>query len=147
VVLKLNHIKFELVPAYKGSWFDSSYHIPGPSSGFSNWITTDPNGFNDQLTRANQAYDNKIKPMIRLVKYWNALNGYVYETFPLEKDLAAYTHWFCYTVKDYFFSAMNSLSTWDLPSYKKDKVARAKEIIQNTKNQEANNLPITPKQK
>lgn len=47
VVLELNHIRFELVPALK-TWL-SGFQIPAQGSGFDNWQDTDPKGFNDQL--------------------------------------------------------------------------------------------------
>ena len=146
VVLELSHIKFELVPAYKGYWFDSTYYIPGPTSGFSEWITTDPNGFNKQLSDKNQAHDYFIKPLIRLVKYWNASNGYVYNSYELEESLVNANYWFCHNLKDYFYAAINGLSTWNLPYYQAIKVNRAKEIVQNTKTLEDDNKPYSATQ-
>src|SRR5687767_6476085 len=40
VVLNLNHIMFELVPAYR-SW--GTLYIPAPSKSFLEWTSTDPN--------------------------------------------------------------------------------------------------------
>ena len=81
--------------------------------------------------------------MIRLVKYWNAQNGYVYDSFELEKDLVGNTYWYCSNLKDYFYSAVEKLPTWDLPQYKKDKVQRAKDIVTKTKEYEADELPVS----
>jgi hypothetical protein len=145
VVLELNHIMFDLVPAYKVNsigWSDTLY-IPGPRSGFAEWISTNPNGFNNRLTAKNNSENDLIKPMIRLVKYWNACNDYVYYSYELEKHLVDNTYFFCSNLKDYFFSAINSLSTSGLPQYKIDKVQRAKDIVAKVKEYEKNNLPDT----
>lgn len=140
VVLSLNHIKFDLVPAYKNWW---SIYIPAPKSDYSDWMTTDPNKFNEDLSNKNEANLYQIKPMIRLVKYWNAQNGYVYDSFELEKNIVSNTYWLCSNLKDYFYSAIDDLPTWNLPQYKKDKVQRAKDIVSNTKDYESNNMPHT----
>lgn len=131
VALKLNHIRFELVPAYE-SWRGTKF-IPAPKYDYTDWIATYPNDFNSQLTDKNNSNDHLIKPMIRLVKYWNAQNGHVYDSFELEKSLVSNTYWFCSNLKDYFFSAINDLPTWGLPQYKTNKVERAKAIVYDTK--------------
>ena len=135
VVLELNHIKFDLVPAYK-DWLGTIY-IPA-SSAYLNWMSTDPNGFNSSLTSKNQDNDNLIKPLIRLMKYWNAQNGYVYESFAMEKALIGAGYMWCTSFKDYFFKAIDDLSTWDLAAqWKKDKVQRAKDLVTKIKRFEA----------
>ncbi|WP_425391700.1 SMODS domain-containing nucleotidyltransferase [Ekhidna sp.] len=133
VVLSLNHIKFDLVPAYEDWW---SKYIPAPKSDYTDWLSTSPNDFNKELTDKNDSNYSLIKPMIRLVKYWNAQNGYVYDSYELEKSLVANGYWSCFNLKDYFFSAIDDLSTWNLPQYKTDKVERAKRIVQDTKTYE-----------
>lgn len=76
IVLELNHIKFELTPAYISN---GSYYIPnGPSE----WMYTDPNGFYDKLTKCNVNNCYKIKPVVRLIKHWNIQKNY--------RDLASY---------------------------------------------------------
>ena len=68
VVLELDHIKYDLVPAYEEiyTWnFNKTVYIPKTDS---SWMTTDPNGFNSELTRANTAYGSNIKKVIRLLK-------------------------------------------------------------------------------
>ena len=52
VMLELDHIKFDLVPAISQY---SQYQIPSPASSWSDWLLTDPNGFNQQLTDANSS--------------------------------------------------------------------------------------------
>jgi hypothetical protein len=140
VVLSLNHIKFDLVPAYK-NWLDT-IQIPAPASGFTDWISTYPNTFNSDLTTKNQDNHYLIKPMIRLMKYWNARNGYVYDSYTLEKALVADSYLWITTLKDYFFKAIENRASWDLDAqWKKDKLQRAKDIITETKRLEAEGYP------
>ncbi|MBN1181669.1 MAG: hypothetical protein JXB49_05225 [Bacteroidales bacterium] len=141
VVLELNHIMFDLVPAYRSSvMFGSILYIPGPRSSYADWITTDPNAFNSRLTERNNSSRDLIKPMIRLVKYWNASNDYVYYSYELEQKLLDNWYMLCNNLKDYFYVAINNLNTAGLPQYKIDKVQRAKDIITRVKNFESSNL-------
>lgn len=130
IVLNLNHLKFELVPAYK-SW--GSYYIPASASSWSEWISTDPNGFNSSLVTKHKDNGYLIKPMIRLIKHWNAVNGYVYESFLLEKDIVGRWYVGCSSLSDYISMYFDWSSSGSLPQYKKDKVDRAKEIIKKVK--------------
>lgn len=141
IVLELNHIKFELVPAYK-DWF-GTIHIPA-SSTYLNWMATDPNGFNDSLTTKNQNNDYLIKPMIRLMKYWNAQNDYVYESYELEKAIVNASYMWCKNLRDYFFEGIEDLPTWNLSSQlKKDRVQRAKDLMNKIKQLEYDGYPAS----
>lgn len=90
IVLSLNHIRFELVPALKG-WF-GNYQIPAKASDWGDWIDTNPNNFNTKLVNANQSHGNLIKPVVRLLKYWNATAGYPYESYALEQKVATHSY-------------------------------------------------------
>ena len=142
VVLKLNHIMFDLVPAYQGIMGLSTY-IPAPASSLSEWLITDPNGFNKKLTQVNQNNSNLIKPMIRLVKYWNAKNGHIFDSFSLEQCIAGKWYWGCTNIKDYLFNAMEGLSTNGLSIANAAKVTRAHNIIKNVKAFELKGMPIS----
>lgn len=86
VKLELNHIKFDLVPAYceVSSWSgNKTFYIPDLSDG---WRVTVPNDINADLSNKNQSYGNNIvKNVIRLCKCWNAGVGYAYESYGMEK--------------------------------------------------------------
>lgn len=138
IVLSLNHIKFELVPAIDSWW--SGLRIPAKRSGLDDWIQTNPNDFNETLTSSNKSNNNLIKPMIRLVKYWNARNGYPFESFTLERYLAERSYfwvggiWELGQLKDYFFDAIGSLNYGDRdPKYKIDAIKRAHELSEQAK--------------
>lgn len=134
IVLELNHIKFDLVPAIK-SWLDG-YKIP---SGANGWQSTNPNDFNKNLEEKNKNNFSLIKPTIRLAKYWNALNGYIFDSFGFEKWIIDQSFWVCINQKDYLFAVFDNLSmSYDSAQWRKDKLQRAKQIIQNIRDYERN---------
>ncbi len=104
IVLELNHIKFDLVPAVNSFW--SGLQIP---NGKGSWQSTDPKGFNALLSRRNSECDGCLKPAIRLVKYWNAQNGYPFESFWLEQWIAKQYYPCCSNLRQYLFSIFRRL--------------------------------------
>lgn len=145
VVLNLNHIKFDLVPAIKS--YVEEYRIPAPASSYQDWIATAPNDFNSKLTEANNRCGYNLKPAIRLLKYWNALAGYVFESYSLEKWSAERYFSSCSSVRDYFFALVESLSLdWNAAQWRKDKLERAKEIVKKTKEYEQRYMPAMAEQ-
>jgi predicted nucleotidyltransferase len=145
IVLNLNHIRFELVPAID-SWF-GGLQIPAPASDFSDWISTSPNDFNRTLTEKNNAHGYKIKPAIRLVKYWNATNGYVFPSYELEQALVEQWFWGCKTVTDYFYSMIEELSLGIFSAqWRQAKLQRAKDIVAQAKHYESQGKPLSAEQ-
>ncbi len=141
IVLSLNHINFELVPATKS--FSGYYQIPSPSSSWGDWISTDPHRSKEVIQEKNNSNNSQIKPLVRLVKYWNALNGYPYRSFDLESRIVNSSFWFCgSSLKDYFYSF------WDQFDYEfltanhiKEKISRVRSAISKAKEHERMNLP------
>ena len=139
VVLNLNHIRFELVPAIVQSY--AGYQIPAPASGYQDWLNTYPNTFNQQLTDANKQHSNHIKPLVRIVKYWNAQNGYVFDSYGLEQHLVSHASWHS-SFKEYVYSAFDGLNvSADVAQWRKDKVTRARQIVSNTRQYERDGMP------
>jgi hypothetical protein len=139
VVLILNHIRFDLVPAYKDWWGD--YRIPTRASTFDDWMDTNPNDFKPYLERRHRETDYQMRPLIRLMKYWNALNNYPFETHRLEKNIAKQWYPFCETLAQYLDSAFNGLSNLDLRPDAKGAVERARKIIGETKRAARSSMP------
>lgn len=87
VVLELQHIRYDLVPAvissYGYSW--STTYIPKDDY---SWQVTNPDDFNRILTEANVRYDNIVKPIVRLLKAWNAKKDFPLQPFALEQEVA-----------------------------------------------------------
>jgi hypothetical protein len=140
IVLELGHIKFELAPAYV-SW--GTYYIPAPASSYIDWISTNPNGMKSDLDTKQRNNSYLIKDLIQILKYWNVKNGKVYSSYELEKYVIDKSFWLCSNLKEYLYSAVEGLSTWNLPEYKKTKVDNLKTIIANTKKYEADSMPAT----
>lgn len=140
VVLELNHIRFELVPAVR-NWL-SGLQIPGKGSGYQSWQDTDPIGFNQTLSSANQANGNLIKPLVRVMKYWNATAKYPYESYALEQHIAGQGYGFfglltSRQLADCFFQAVDSLDAgWSAPQWKQEAVSRLKQIASLAQSQE-----------
>jgi len=138
IVLELNHIKFELVPALN-NW-SSGYQIPNGSGG---WQQTNPNDFNSTLTAKNTEAGYHLKPAIRLAKFWNAQNGYVFDSYQFEKWIVEQYYWNCLNQRDYLFSIFEKLGLPTDTMWRKDKVQRAKDIIAAVKKYEADAMPVT----
>jgi hypothetical protein len=139
VVLELNHIKFDLVPAL--STGSGSYNIP---SGPSNWQSTNPNDFNSSLETANKNNSYLIKPTIRLAKFWNAKNNYVFDSFSFEKWIVNQYFFSCSNQRDYLFSAFDALSaTSPSEQWRRDKIERAKKIVADVRQLERDNMPYS----
>lgn len=129
VALEMNHVRFELVPAVGDAW--SGLRIPTKVSGYQAWQPTDPNAFNSQLTAANQANHELIKPLTRLIKYWNACAEYPFESFALERHLVqhsgAFGFLFPVQLRSYFYRAVRSLTTTGMEAqWKRDALDRLK---------------------
>ena len=136
IVLELSHIKFELVPAMKDAW--GNIKIPSPASSYTDWMTTDPNGFNKKLTDKNTANNYKIKPLIRLMKYWNVKKvNRGYYSYDLETWIVDRSFWGGSNLKDYLFKCFDDISyNYNDPQYIKDAVDKAKQVIANVRQYE-----------
>jgi predicted nucleotidyltransferase len=130
IVLSLNHIRFELVPAVEG--FLGGLKIPLRSSGYQTWQDTEPNAFNERLTEKNKNNENLIKPLVRVLKYWNALNRYPYLSYQLEQDVVNHVpfFWGGGNLWSRFTRFVNDMSpSWGDPAYKKDAISRAQNLV------------------
>ena len=138
IVLELNHIKFDLVPALASMW--GGYQIPdGPSA----WRTTNPNDYNSALTEKNKNNHSLIKPTIRLVKFWNAQNSYVYDSFALEKWIVDQSYFLISSQRDYLLSTIEKLGIPTNTQWNKDRVERAKKIVAEVRRLESASMPIS----
>lgn len=137
IVLELNHIRFELVPALY-AW-DNTYQIPqGPGE----WRYTSPNEFNSTLEQANTNNAYLIKPTTRLAKFWNAQTGYVFDSFSFEKWIVGRSYWNCSTQRDYLFRVFDDLSTNASTQWRRERIERAKQIVATVKNYEASGMVV-----
>lgn len=140
IILSLNHINFELVPAV----YNYGYQIPSPASSWSEWMYTDPAAINKSLQDKNKAENFQIKPLVRLVKYWNANKGYPFASFSLEEFIINMSCWGDSAQRDYFYRFWNNVSYKDsMPQYNKDKVDSAKKHAKQAKEYEDSDMPYS----
>lgn len=136
IVLELNHIKFELVPAMVD--FLGNYKIP--SSDYSDWIYTHPNDFNNALVSLNISNRSEIKPLIRILKLWNCTGTKYMPSFLLEKKVIEMTFSDCKNIKEMLYKFFDNTSTFLIYNNSIiNKISRAKEIINETRYNEKNN--------
>ena len=138
VVLDLNHIKFELVPALH--YYGTTYRIP---SGASDWQDTNTNDFNSTLETSNKNNAYLIKPTVRLAKLWNVANGYVFDSYLFEKWIATQSFYFCSNQRDYLFHLFDILIANQSAAWRNDKINRAKQLVQNVRDYESRAMPHT----
>lgn len=139
IVLELNHIKFDLVPATT-TWL-GELQIPNSSGG---WMVTNPNGFNSTLDAKNKEHKSLIKPTIRLFKYWNATAGFPFQSFEMEKWVCSLNFWFLKNQKDYFFSVIDNLNTSSsYTQWVNNEITRAKKIVSDARQYEKDEMPLT----
>lgn len=137
IVLELNHIKFELVPA---KILYGMYYIPKNSS---EWMYTNPNDFNEKLIKCNKNNYYKIKPVIRLLKHWNIKNNSrQLSSFELESKIAdemAYAYISCTSYTDYLIGGLNKFRTY----YDDSQIDKTIKKINEALDYEKNNYPDT----
>ncbi|PWB43126.1 MAG: nucleotidyltransferase [Rhodocyclales bacterium] len=139
IVLELNHIKFDLVPATL-TWL-GELQIPNSSGG---WMTTNPNDFNATLEAKNKEHKSLIKPTIRLFKYWNATAGFPFESFAMEKWVCGLSFFWLTNQKDYFFAVIDNLSTsMSYSQWVNNEITRAKNIVTNVRQYDKDEKPVT----
>jgi len=136
IVLELNHIRFELVPAVRAFWND--YKIPARASNFNDWIGTNPTDFNSKLIDTNKKENNLIKPLIRLVKYWNTCNDSVFESYTLEQAIVEQNYFTLRAtgqaqLKDYFYKFMSNFDVEDAPQRCGRKIEQLHDLISDAK--------------
>lgn len=146
MVLELNHIKFELVPAYKS--YSGTYYI---SDGNGSWIATYPNDFNTLLTKVNNNNSYKIKPLVRLIKEWNVkVNNHDLTSYKIEEKIAynmEYSYFSCNSYTDYAKEAFKQIKNITYDSRINNRIDRAIEIINKALELEKYGMPYSAEQK
>lgn len=108
VKLELNHIMFDVVPAYCEEFLGKTYYIPSAND---RWQETTPNDINSDLAQKNQSYGNNIvRNIVRLCKHWNASVGYAFESYGMEKWLINRFFYAGDNLYDKFISIMDDMA-------------------------------------
>lgn len=138
IVLELNHIKFDLVPATDSWWH--GVRIP---DGRGDWQSTNPSEFSKKLEGRNTDCGSLLKPAIRLTKYWNARNRFPFESYELERWIVGCSYWGASNLRDYVFTIFRNLDVsgdWSLDA--QNRVKRAKQLVANAIDFERQQLPL-----
>ena len=133
IVIELENIKFELVPAYETSY--ASKYIALDSS---NWQYTNPKELNDKMLDVNNKTSYEFKRMVRIIKYWNIKKNYrKYISYDLEKfltDKFQYLYVNCKTIFDYLDWSFYFLGQYKyIDQYVTNRIEKAKECILSAK--------------
>jgi len=108
IKLLLNHIMFDIVPAYTEEFWGKSYYIPDSSD---SWRSTTPNDINNSLASKNTQFGNNIiRNTIRLCKHWNAGAGYPLESYLMEKNIISLIYWSNEDTYERFLKTLNSIA-------------------------------------
>ena len=106
MVIDMEHIKFEIIPSYNYS--TDTVKIPAPRTNELKWISSSPIEFKSRVAKKDANNKGLILPLIRIIKYWNAINGKEFSSYDLERLIVNKTY-NCSTLTDYYFSATGSL--------------------------------------
>ena len=141
IILSLNHINFELVPSIYNHNY--GYSIPSPASHWNDWMNTNPSETNKLITNSNKANDFQIKPLVRLIKYWNTSKGSPFTSFSLEKHIVNSSFYGCSKLSDYFYTFWLGFNySYNSSQRTQDIVSAAKEHAKTAKIHEDKNMPI-----
>ncbi len=112
ITVVLGHTKFELVPAYLETHIFASddLKIPAPRNKELKWITTEPNKLRSTLEEKDNKENGMMIPLIKLIKYFNTLQGKPFDSYVIEK-FAISSSYPCKNLRDYFFEFINDLDT------------------------------------
>ena len=128
VVLQMKHIKFEITPAIMDGYL---YKI---KNNCNEWIYTFCASDLCNLTDANKNNLYMIKPLLRLLKYWNVSKNYkIFSSYELEKTIVDYYGQYQYqgyNLKQYLLTGMNELRKLTTSEYQKERVETAINNIQ-----------------
>ena len=123
VVLQMLHIKFEITPAIMDRGL---YRIKNNRN---EWIYTFCALDFSNLTIANKNNHYMIKPLLRLLKYWNVSKNYkAFSSYELEKIMVNYyqqSQYQGYDLKRYLLTGMNELYKLSTYNYQKERLDKA----------------------
>jgi predicted nucleotidyltransferase len=131
--LDLQHVRFELVPAIEGWW--RGIKIPAPRSEANDWLETDPDSFSRELESKNKSNNSLIKPLCRIMKFWNIQMGRPYESYALEQMIVAhgyqrpigalfYGKWDMWQYFNSFAQKLIEMSIYEMPPVEERAVTR-----------------------
>jgi hypothetical protein len=137
IVIDMEHIKFEIVPSVYVS--SGVVTIPAPKSKELRWVKTNPQELITKVQIKDKNNKNLILPVIRILKYWNTLNGRVFSSFQIERAIVdkIYT---CSTIKECFSSAILAIDEIASGDKQKNIIKSLREKLKRLRILETNNF-------
>ncbi len=126
VTIKLNNIKYDLVPAKEEvQLYSSQLYIPNGIG----WQMTNPNDVKENLTNVNKKYNYIIKPIIRLLKAWNSKAGNPIDSYDLELQITQMNFYNDTIESGFFWAAKRITVPYYFAQWKKDKITQLSKTI------------------
>lgn len=111
-------ISIDVVPAFQSGTY---YQIPDTVLG--KWVYTDPEIHAEKATAANKAFDCEWKPMVKMIKKWNEIQGkpikpsFLIEVMALQILYPPFSGGYIYELKSFFATAADRIAeTWSDPA-------------------------------
>lgn len=141
IMVDLQHIRFELVPAYieERAFVNDKLMIPASPGKDIRWIETDPEAFKTSLIQKNKEKKGQTIQIIKILKYWNALNNYPFKPYTLEK-VAVNENVSGANIKEFFYDFVNEFSDYEMTTEGKKAFESLKEGVRKLKALEKENI-------
>lgn len=108
----------DMVPAFAK---DAHYEIPDRTTG--TWMMTDPEIHAELATKANKAFSEEWKPLVKMIKKWNQTAGkpvkpgFLLEVMALDLFVPEFVGSYPYELKGFFATAADRIKeTWNDPT-------------------------------
>lgn len=142
VTIKLNNIKYDLVPAKEETlFFSPQLYIPNDYG----WISTNPNDVKDNLLNINKKYNYIVKPIIRLLKAWNSKAGNPLDSYDLELQIAKMNFSGDNIESGFYWAAKRLTISSFAAQWKKDKISQLSKSIYSIEEYLAKDQPFSAK--
>lgn len=137
IVIDMEHIKFEIVPSFYVS--TGVVKIPAPKSRELKWVNTNPKDLITKVLMKDKNNKNLILHVIRILKYWNTLNGRAFTSFQIERAIIEkiYT---CTTIREYITIAISAIEEISSGDKQKNAIKLLKEKLKRVRILESNNF-------
>jgi len=103
--------------------FESAGHFEIPDREAGEWVSTDPEVHADRATKANQAFAEEWKPLVKMIKKWNQVvskplkPSFLIEVMALELFVPPFRGGYPYELKGFFATAADRVGdTWHDPA-------------------------------
>jgi predicted nucleotidyltransferase len=107
--VEMEKIRFELVPAQYERYV--GYKIPESPGKDLKWMSTNPKEFKESLLKKDEKESGMTIPLVKILKYWNHLNGKKFSPFNLE-TIAIEERYSGENLKEDFYNFVSKFSNY-----------------------------------